>query len=266
MTLPDPKEERLTEFERAVCFDTLPQVTRPVTLGAIAVYAAVVIASFLVMAYGVSTNQPVWRSWGALAFGVVIAGGLLGFMYRATTNAVRRRVALAEAGEVPNVESGFDELPDPFAGHALLRFYRESGPGPKVVTGNRGETVYTSVSRGSGSAWDVLDPAGERVFRIEAAAPSRSFSFDVGTPSALRVFRGDRETAKVVRRWSLGPGRVEISGERQPAKPLVFRSGGLFEGEVLVGRIYSIRNYLYLDVKQSYVDDGLLAFYFCMLG
>lgn len=266
MVLLDPKEERLTEFERAVCFDTLPQVTRPVTLGGIAAYTVLLGGAVFALAYGVRTDQAAWKAWGAGAVGIVVVGGLVGFTYLATTNAVRRRAALAKAGEVPNVESGFDELPDPFAGHALLRFYRESGAGPKVVTGNRGETVYTAESRESGGAWDVLDPAGERVFRVEAAAPSRSFSFDAGTPSALRVIRGDHETARVLRRWSLGPGLVEISGERQPGKPLVFRSGGLFEGEVLIGRIYSIRNYLYLDVKQSYVDDGLLAFYFCMLG
>jgi hypothetical protein len=266
MSIPDAKEERLTEFERAVCFDTLPQVTRPVTLGAIAAYAAILAVAMAVLVYGVRAERAAWKAWGAAAVGIVVAGGLLGFTVRATANAVRRRAALAEAGGVPNVESGFDDLPDPFAGHALLRFYREGGAGPKVVTGNRGEAIYTAESRESGGAWDVLDPAGERIFRVEAAAPSRSFSFDAGTPSALRVLRGDDETARVVRRWSLGPGRVEITGTRQPAKPLVFRAGGLFEGEVLVGRIYSIRNYLYLDVKQGYVDDGLLAFYFCMLG
>jgi hypothetical protein len=266
MALPDPKGERLTEFERAVCFDTLPQVTRPVTLGGIAAYAALLIASFLVLAYGIRADEAAWRSWGAAAFAVVVAGGLVGFMYLATTNAVRRRAALAEAGEVPNVESGFDALPDPFAGHALLRFYRQSGAGPRIVTGNKGETVYTVAPRESGGAWDVLDPAGEGVFLVEAAAPLRSFSFDAGTPSALRVLRGDKETARVVRRWSVGPGRVEISGDRQPGKAIVFRSGGLFAGEALVGRIYSIRNYLYLDAKQSYVDDGVLAFFVCMLG
>ncbi len=265
MTLPDPKDERLTEFERAVCYDTLPQVTRPVTLGAIAAYTLVLILSFLVMAYGVRTNQASWKSWGAGAFAIVVAGGLIGFTYRATANAVRRRAALAEAENVPNVESGFDELPDPFAGHALLRYYRQTS-GERIVTGNRGETVYTITARDAGQAWNAHDPAGEVAFRVESAAPSRSFSFDAGTPAALCVVRNGAECARVSRRWSLGPGRVEISGERQPAKPLVFRSGGLFDGEVLVGRIYSIRNYLYLDVKQSYVDDGLLAFYVCMLG
>jgi len=265
MAIPDPKEERLTEFERAVCYDTLPQVTRPVTLGAIAAYALVLTLSLFVMAYGVRNDQDAWKNWGGGAFGVVVAGGLFGFMYRAMANAVRRRAALVEAESMPNVESGFDELPDPFAGHALLRYYRQSGR-DRVVTGNRGETVYTILTREAGQAWNAQDPAGEIAFRVEAAAPSRSFSFDAGTPAALTVVKNGTECARVTRRWSLGPGRVEITGERQPAKPLIFRSGGLFDGEALVGRIYSIRNYLYLDVKQSYVDDGLLAFYVCMLG
>jgi len=265
MTIPDPKDERLTEFERAVCYDTLPQVTRPVTLGAIAVYTLVLIVSFLVMAYGVREDEAAWKTWGAAAFGAVVVIGLVGFTYRAMANAVRRRTALLKAESVPNVESGFDELPDPFAGHALLRYYRQRG-GNKIVTGNRGEIVYTIVSREAGRAWAAQDPAGEAAFRVEAGAPSRSFSFDAGTPAVLTVVKNGTECARVARRWSLGAGRVEIAGERQPAKPLVFRSGGLFDGEALVGRIYSIRNYLYLDVKRSYVDDGLLAFYVCMLG
>lgn len=263
---PDPKSERLTEFERCVCYDTLPQVTRPLTLGLIALYTLLLIASVILMAHGLRTDHPRWELWGPRIFGLVVVVGLVGFTLRAIANTVRKRAALAEAGVMPNVESGFDALPDPFAGHALLRFYRDQASGPRIVTGNRGEIVYTVVPRESGNAWDIQDPAGERVFRVEAAAPSRSFSFDAGTPSALRVLRGESESGSVTRRWSLGPGRVEITGIRQPAKPLVFRAGGIFDGEVLVGRIYSIRNYLYLDVKQSYVDDGLLAFYFCMLA
>lgn len=267
MTLtPDPKSERLTEFERCVCYDTLPQVTRPVTLGLIALYTLLLIASFLLMAYGLRADHPRWELWGPRLFGLTVALGLVGFTLRAIADSVRKRAALAEAGVMPNVESGFDALPDPFAGHALLRFYREPGSGSRTVTGNRGEIAYTIVPRESGNAWDVQDPAGERVFRVEAAAPSRSFSFDAGTPSALRIFRGEQESGRVTRHWSFGPGRVEIAGLRQPAKPLVFRGGGIFDGEALVGRIYSIRNYLYLDVKQSYVDDALLAFYFCMLA
>lgn len=266
MNTPDHKSERLTEFERAVCYDTLPNVTRPVTLGLIVLYTILLIASFLLMAYGLRTDHPRWELWGPRIFALVVMLGLIGFTLRAIANSVRKRAALAEAGVMPNVESGFDALPDPFAGHALLRFYRQQGVGPRVVTGNRGETVYTVVPRDSGHAWDIQDPTGERVFRVEAAAPSRSFSFDAGTPSALRILRGDSESGSVTRRWSLGPGRVEIYRLRQPEKPLVFRAGGIFDGEALVGRIYSIRNYLYLDVKQSYVDDSLLAFYFCMLA
>jgi len=266
ISTPDPKNERLTEFERCVCYDTLPQVTRPVTLGLIALYALLLIASFALMAYGLRTDHPRWELWGPRIFGLIVAVGLVGFTMRAIANSVRKRAALAEAGDMPNVESGFDALPDPFAGHALLRFYRDAKAGPRVVTGNRGEIAYTVIPRESGNAWDVQDPAGERVFRVEAAAPSRSFSFDAPTPSALRILRGEADSGTVTRRWSLGPGRVEIFGPRQPAKPLIFRNGGIFDGEALVGRIYSIRNYLYLDVKQSYVDDALLSFYFCMLA
>jgi hypothetical protein len=72
-------------------------------------------------------------------------------------------------------------------------------------------------------------------------------------------------SAVIDRQFSFGPGRVDIRGEKQLARPLVFRTGGLYDNGALVGRVYDLRNYLYLDVRQSYLDDGLLAFYICML-
>lgn len=261
----DPKQERLTEFERAVCYETLPHVLTPLTLRIILLYTLALAAAFLLMAYGLREDHPVWKPWGNRIFAVVVGLGLVGFIYRALRNAVRVRSALAQAGGMPNVESGFDDLPDPFAGHALLRYHRTGRAVEKMITGNKGETVYIAKRILGEHGWEVQDPAGELVFRIEASRPPRSFSFDWGVPSQFRVMRGDVQTGVIDRRFSLGPGRVEITGERQPGKPLVFRAGELNDGNALVGRIYDLRNYLYLDVRQSYLDDALLAFYICVL-
>ncbi len=264
MDLPDPKAERLTEFERAVCYDTLPQFTRPMTLGVVAAYALVLVAAFAAMLHGLLNDLQPWKLWGTLGFILVPCAGILGFIYRALYYAIRQRDALRNAGQMPNVESGFDELPDPFASHALLRYYRTDKSSPRIITGNKGETVYTATRDGR-HGWEVHDPAGELVFAIRASRAPRSFSFDWGVPSQFQVMRGDKRLAEIERPLTVGPGRVEIRCGDPGDHVVHFRDGGLFENEVLVGRIYALRSYLYLDVRRACLDDAVLAFYICML-
>jgi hypothetical protein len=264
MTLPDPKTERLSEFERAVCYDTLPQVTRPLTPRVIFAYTFALILTFAAMAYGVRTDIAAWTTWGRAAFAAVVIGGMIGFLYRALLNAVRQRAALVQAEVMPDVASGFDELPDPFAGHALLRYYRVANTNSKTITGNRGETFYT-VQRTGAHDWEVRDPAGELVLTVNASRSPRSFSFDWGMPSQFRVTRNGQPVAEIERLFTLGPGRIEIRNLKNGDVTL-FTDGGLFDNDALIGRVYDIRNYLYLDVRQSRLDDAILAFYVAMLG
>mgnify|MGYP006908256412 CR=1 FL=1 len=264
MPVPDPKTERLTEFERAVCYDTLPHITHPLTFRVVFTYTLVLILAFVAMAYGVRTDIAAWKTWGSIAFAVVVVAGIIGFVYRALFNAVRQRAALVQAQEMPNVESGFDLLPDPFAGHALLRYYRVADTDAKTVTGNRGETVYAAQRTGAHN-WEIRDPAGELILTVSASRPPRSFSFDWGMPSQYRATRNGDTVAELERPVSFGPGRVEIRNLKT-GETTQFRDGGLYDNEALVGRIYDIRNYLYLDIRQSRLDDATLAFYIAMLN
>lgn len=266
MAVPEAKQERLTEFERAICYDTLPRVTSPLTMGLIASYTLLLLVSFVVMVYGFYVDHAGYRTIGAWAFIAVVCAGLIGFLYRGLYNAIRERAALAEAERLPNVESGFDELPDPFEQHVLIRYIRSPGTKDKVITGNKGETLYTATRANGGHVFDVVDPAGERVLSVEARGASSSFSFDVTAPRRAVVYRGDEETGEILRHSGMAGSRVEIRGRKQPAKPLVFRNGGLYDGQQLVGRVYAMRNYLYLDVKRTYLDDALLGFYVAMLN
>ena len=258
------KTERLTEFERAVCYDTLPRFTRPLAPGVVFAYAGLLIASFLVLAYGLRKDLDAWKLWGAVSLSVVVFAGIVGFLYRALYYAIRQRRALLSANEMPNVESGFDALPDPFASHTLLRYHRVDKSETKTLTGNKGEVVYTA-TRIPDHGWEVHDPAGDVLLTIRASRPPRSFSFDWGVPSQFHVVSGDTLLAEIERPRTLGRGRVEIRSQRQPQRKIVFRDGGLFDGDDLIGRIYIIRNYLYLDVRQSCLDDAVLGFFICML-
>jgi hypothetical protein len=79
------------------------------------------------------------------------------------------------------------------------------------------------------------------------------------------VLRNGEPVAEIERRLTIGPSCVEIRN-LQTGETIEFRDGGIYDGEALVGRIYDIRNYLYLDVRQSRLDDAVLGFYVAMLS
>ena len=266
MTEPDPHEERLTEYERAICYSTIPRVTHPLTSGLIIAYGFLVLAFFILLISGVRTGNVVTERWGAIAFGVTVVLGIIGFLARAVTNQVHERSALAEAEALPNVESGYDELPDPFEGHVLLRYSRHHDRDTVDITDNRGHTVYVVVRSHGGRHWEIHDPSGTELLTVEAPQSQHSFAFDAGVPRRLIVTRGDQETADLKRRFNFGTATVDISCTQNGAQNYVFRAGGFYKGEELLGRIYFIRNYAYLDIRKTALTDGNLVLFAAMMS
>lgn len=266
MTEPDAHDERLTEYERAICYSTIPRLTRPLTFGLIVAYGFVLLATFLLMAYGLNTEHAFWERWGPIAFGVVVVAGLFGFMARAILNQVHEGSALAAAKTMPNVDSDFDELPDPFEGHVLLRYPRRYEGDTVSITDNRGRTVYVATRKDGGRRLELLDPSGETLLTVESSRGGRSFAFDVGVPRHLLVRRADEQTAELKRRFNFGTAVVDISCNQNGAQDYVFRAGGFYRGEELLGRIYFIRNYAYLDLRQTALNDGTLVLFTSMMG
>lgn len=266
MTEPDACEERLTEYERAVCYSTIPRLTHPLTYGLIIVYGFVLLATFLLMAYGLNTEHAFWGRWGPIAFGVAVVAGLVGFMARAIVNQIHERGALAEAEAMPSVESSSDDLPDPFEGHVLLRYPRHHEGDRVEITDNRGRTVYVVMRQHGGMRWELLDPMGETLLTVESPRGERSFAFNVGVPRYLLVRRADEQTAVLKRRFSFGRSVVDISCNRNGAQDYVFRAGGFYRGGKLLGRIYFIRNYAYLDLRQTALNDGTLVLFTSMMA
>lgn len=264
MTTTGTDTERLSEYERAICYYTIPTVTRPLTFSSIALFGVLLLGAVFSLAYGVRTDSASWRLWGGVAVAVVAVGGVLWFLLRAVINEIREQSALAEAQGVPNVESGFDELPDPFKGHLLLRYsmHRE---GPEVeITDNKSNAQYRAVAKDAGKTWDVTCVDDGAAIHVESVRGDHSFAFDVGRPGEFQVSRGEQGTAFLSKRFSFGPSSVRIRCEGDPAQVLSFREGGIYSGDRLVGRIYSIRNYAYLDIERDYLNDGTLAFFVTM--
>jgi len=265
MSEPMVHEERLTEYERAICYSTIPNVTNPLTYGAIAGYALLLIGASFLMVYGLRTEESIWDPWGMVVFGVVVVLGIMGFLARAIANQVQERSALAEAETLPNVESGFDALPDPFEGHSLLRHTRRFAGASLEVHDNRGRMVYSVAKSTSGQAWDVSDASDHVIMTITAGNDDRSFDLSAGTPSGVSVSRDDRDTAKVTRRPGFGSGVVDVRSKMPADEDLVFRAGGFYKGSELVGRIYFIRAYAYLDIRKTALNDGSLALFLTMI-
>ena len=266
MTEPDAHEERLTEYERAICYSTIPRVTHPLTLGLIIAYGFIVLASLLLMAYGISTKHPVWERWGAVVFGLTVFVGVAGFLARAVVNQVHERAALSEAEALPNVDSGFHELPDPFAGHVLLRYSRHHEGDTVEITDNKGRTVYVAVRSHGDRRWELLEPSGITLFTVEAPKGQRSFALETGVPRHLIVTRGDQKTAELKRRFNFGTATVDISCTQNGAQDYVFRAGGFYRSNELLGRIYFIRNYAYLDLRKTALKDGTLVLFAAMMA
>ena len=266
MTEPDAHEEHLTEYERAICYSTIPSVTRPLTLGLIIAYGLIVLASVFLMAYGINTKHPVWERWGAIAFALTVSVGVVGFLARAVVNQVQERAALSEAEALPNVESGFDDLPDPFAGHVLLRYSRHHEGEAVDITDNKGRTVYVVLRSHGERHWELRDPSGITLLTVEAPKGQRSFALETGIPRHLIVRREDQKTAELKRRFNFGTATVDISCMENGAQDYVFRAGGFYRGDELLGRIYFIRNYAYLDLRKTALKDGTLVLFAAMMA
>lgn len=266
MSKAEAQEERLTDYERAICYSTIPRVTHPLAYGLIVAYAMVVLLTLAFMVYGLRSEGSSWERWGTTVFGLTVAVGVVGFTLRAIVNQVYERSALAEAETMPNVESGFDDLPDPFEGNTLLRFRQYHEGDTLDVTDNRGRTVYTAVKSDQGRHWEVRQETDDVPMIISAQKGARSFDFGMGDPSQFVVEREGVETASLRRRFSLRTVVIEISGQKDGEKDCVFRAGGFYRGKDLLGRIFFIRNYAYLDIRKTALSDGVLALFIAMIS
>jgi hypothetical protein len=252
-----PREDHLSEYERAVCYYSLPRAANPVTLGLLIAYAICLLEAIAALTYGLVESDAVWTKWGIICFAAIIVFGVIVFLVRATINEVRQRRLLESAHQVPD-EVQSRGLPDPFAGHVLLRISRGQTGAQREITDNTGRVHYRVYFENHGKLRKVAAEGASEGMDVEIMSNSLSFGFDAGFPSRVRVRRGNDEVAALRKRRGLGLPKTEIvtGGWR-----LIARGRGLYDGERLVGRVYFLRQYLYLDVQEAYCNDGVLSFF-----
>jgi len=253
--------DHLTDYERAICYYSLPKLLSPVTYGLIIVYAIILLETFGAMAIGFVTGQNNWTVAGAIAFNVVVVFGLVIFTIRALLSEVRHRKMLAIARGVPDAPEEEDDLPDPFETHLLIRR-------PVPAAGNlfwcstADDTVLYLVECGAhGRSWEVKTPESGEVCTVRALTRNRSFLLGMGAPYHLAVSAGGEEVAQIHNRFSFTAPWIEIACRQPEARTYAVRQEGLYAGNRLVGRIYILRKNLYLDIDRAFFNEAVLAYF-----
>lgn len=256
-----PTNGHLSAFERAVCYYTLPKVTSSVTVGLIGAYLACFFEAVALLCYGVVAQDARYVKWGLVAVAGIVILGLVAFTGRALLSEVKRRKTMRLAKTLPDVSEQATDLPDPFADHLLVRRPFGGKATTFACTDNAGNPLYSAASGKHGRQWVVTGPEGAEALRVRASKRPRSFSIWGGMPSRLTVYAGPDEVARFRRRFSLSGPCYTIDCLRPEPKRYLYRSGGFFDDKRLVGRIYNIRGWLYLDVENTESSKAFLALF-----
>lgn len=247
------KEGVITEYERAVCYYTLPKVISPVTIGLIFAYALCVVESLAALAYGIHIDNRTWTLAGFYTFIGILIFGMIAFTMRALLNDWRIRVALAIARNVPEPERDHD-IPDPFEHHILLSRPAQPGKEGFECMDEAGDISHCVEIKQYNVHWHVRSARSNAVFDVRAVHGAQQ----------LRVYTGKEQVASIQRRATLRDAKVEIFPADPAQRPYSITNGCIYDGGRLAGRIYRLHRRIFLDIERVRLSDGLLAHFISM--
>ncbi len=259
----DPaRGDHLTQYERAVCYYTLPRVTRPLTYGLIVAYTLCVAEALGAVLFGLLSGSRIWTVAGTACLVGMIIFGMVVFTVRTFLNDLRQRRVLAEARNVPDpVDS---DLPDPFAGRLLLCHPRDDQGSYFTCTEEDTGTEYRvrQIPGRGRRAWTIETSGGETVCQVHLLGGPRSFYFGGSANGNLMVSRDDVELARVTTRgFSLTSDRTDVRLLKPQETFYRIQRRCIYHEDRLVGRIYFVRRSLYLDIELEHFNPGILAYY-----
>lgn len=259
--------DHLTDYERAVCYYTLPRVKSTVTIGLLAAYCVCLLEAIAALLFGVLTERAIWAEAGIFALAGLIVFGVVAFFIRALLSDIRLRRALAATKGVPDADpqADADGLPDPFEGHTLLCCPRDISGASFEIRDNQGELHYTVQREEDGQTLAIHAPAHQNSLKVSIDTWGGSFSLSQGAPTKVSVYREDKEVARLRRRFSLGASTVDIACLNLDNTNIQVRDRSFFKGEKMVGRVYYIRKQMYLDIEEGAFHDGILGFFVAMV-
>jgi len=255
-------KEHLSDYERAIFYYTMPKITIPFPVGMVVIYVLMLFLALASLVYGVATEQMDWIRSGTIGICFAAIVGMGAFLLRDFINQVRSKSALASAKNVPDADSKFEDIPDPFKEHVLLRNPIRHDEKTMPLKNNKNITLYTASLEEHGRILSMKDESGAELFQASLDKHTHSFSFEGGGASQVSVKKGDKEIAEVIRHSSIRLLEVDIICKKGET-PKTYRclSGGILLDDELIGRVYEVRGYHYLDVQKAHLCEGILAFF-----
>lgn len=252
-----------TDYERAVCYYTLPRVVTPLTNGLVVAYAVVILEAFVALLIGLTLDDPAWTRAGAWGLLAMVALGAVIFIGRAVVNEVRERRLLAQARGVPNPdEDKEEELPDPFANHVLLKRSLDAPDQIFACDQDAAALRYRVLPGPTKKGRAIADAdSGNPLCHVATGRAFTSFSLDTGLPAHIRVMADGREIARLDRRFSLTAPTTQIECLSPQPRHFVIRNQCIYTDNRMIGRIYLLRRALYLDMRRDAFHEAFLAYF-----
>lgn len=248
-------DNRISKYERLVCYYALPRLMNPVTIGLLAAYLLCLVEAAAALIYGLLTQQRLWILAGAWALGGIIVLGLTAFTLRALLNDWRKRVTLARAQKTLRSMDTL-EAPDPFMGHVLL--CRSTLPGTSTAESACSQQLrdYTVKMLKPHTHWRISDSKEDVTVDIVAVQPFRKLLF---ATHLLEIHTDNKKIGTISLQHGLRGVRTRIDLFHPKELHYDVVDGSIRMESSLVGRVYSLRGRLYMDLEHSHLNPGLLA-------
>jgi len=264
MTAQQSPREHLSDYERVVCYHTLPRTSHPLTLGLIVAYAVCLLEAVAAIGVGVYLERDTWFRTGSVCFVSLIVFGLVVFTIRAFLNELRSRRALAAAEGVPDARESAQDFPDPFESHVLLHHPSHTRGTLFSLSDDHDTSGYLVEMPTGQRGWKIRDMESGHEIKVQLERSGRSFRFGGVLPALARVYRDGEEVAVLRRPFTFSDLEVEIQSTRPSGVTLQLRNRGFFVDNRLLGRVYSLRGSCYLDIDRTYFNEGVLAYFVTM--
>jgi hypothetical protein len=253
--------EHLSDYERAVYYHTLPKVIIKIHLGVIGLFTLALVLACIAAIYGVTKENPQWVQSGLIGLAVLIVGGIMTFLYVALKNRLQLEQAQASAKGIPDADSHFDDIPDPFVDHIILSkpIHPESH---FALLDKKGREKYTIEANSKDQSFSVQEIENRTIWTVNTIRKLLSFSFNPNAPSRISILESGNELAWANLQFNFGAPKTMI--RMQNGNKLSVVENAIYHENKLVGRIYEVRKGAYLDIEKAYLGPGIVGFFVAM--
>ena len=251
-------DDFLSDYERAVCYFTLPKLVYHISPISIFIYCICVIFAFSLTFWGLILGNPQLSYIGTFILIVITLSGLILFMGRTLISELRWRKCLAEAHGSASEETL--DLPDPFENHELYLIPLKEKENILFPCVNRAGEIQYFIEKKS-HEWLVKDTLENEVCAIFIKRSWFSIAFTSKAPKIFNVYRDSKRIANIKPRFSLFSSVYTVTLFENGNEAYRILQSGIFHRGELVGRIYQVRHNLYLDIRKDHFNLGLLSFF-----